>query len=196
MATDDEQFRAWVEDHRGDLLRTAILLAAGDRWAAEDLVQTTLMRLYVAWPRVRADTVEAYARRSLLNALIDHRRLDATRRELSRVELPETAVSDPSPIDTRSAVFDALAQLPVRMRAAVVMRHLLDLSVEETAEALRCRQGTVKSQTARGLDQLRTALEANGIALDPSSGPATEGPAPGAQRAGPASATTHLSSNS
>jgi RNA polymerase sigma-70 factor (sigma-E family) len=194
MATDDEQFRAWVEDHRGDLLRTAIFLAAGDRWAAEDLVQTTLMRLYVAWSRVRADTVEAYARRCLLNALIDHRRLDATRRELPRVELPETAVSDPSPIDTRSAVFDALAQLPVRMRAAVVMRHLLDLSVEETAEALRCRQGTVKSQTARGLDQLRAALEANGIALDPGSGPVTD--VSGALRPAQPSAHTHLPSNS
>jgi RNA polymerase sigma-70 factor (sigma-E family) len=196
MATDDEQFRAWVQDRRGDLLRTAIFLAAGDPWAAEDLVQTTLMRLYVAWPRVRADTVEAYARRCLLNALIDHRRLSATHRELSRVELPETAVSDPSPIDTRSVVFDALAQLPVRMRAAVVMRHLLDLSVEETAEALRCSEGTVKSQTARGLDQLRTALQAKGIALDPRSGPATDGPASDAQRAAPPSAVTHLSSNS
>jgi RNA polymerase sigma-70 factor (sigma-E family) len=196
MATDDEQFRAWVEDRRGDLLRTAIFLAAGDRWAAEDLVQTTLMRVYVAWPRVRADAVEAYARRSLLNALIDHRRLAATRRELSRVELPETAVSDPPPIDTRSAVFDALAQLPVRMRAAVVMRHLLDLSVEETAEALRCRQGTVKSQTARGLDQLRMALEAQGIALNPGSGPVTDGAASGAVCPARPSASTHLSSSS
>jgi RNA polymerase sigma-70 factor (sigma-E family) len=196
MATDDEQFRAWVQDRRGDLLRTAIFLAAGDRWAAEDLVQTTLMRLYVAWPRVRADTAEAYARRCLLNALIDHRRLSATHRELSRVEPPETAVSDPPPIDTRSAVFDALAQLPVRMRAAVVMRHLLDLSVEETAEALRCRQGTVKSQTARGLDQLRTALQAEGIALDPATGPASEDPACGASLPGQRPAATHLPSNS
>ena len=163
----DDEFRAWVEARRGDLLRTAVLLTAGDRWAAEDLVQTALTRLYVAWPRVRPDAVDAYARRCLLNVLIDHRRLAGTRREQTRSELPETPVDDRRPIDLRSAVFGALAQLPPRMRAAVVMRHLLDFSVEETAEALRCRQGTVKSQTARALDQLRAALEADGIVVDP-----------------------------
>jgi hypothetical protein len=65
------------------------------------------------------------------------------------------------------------------MRAAVVMRHLLDLSVEETADALRCRQGTVKSQTARGLDQLRIALEAEGIAVDPGVASTPESASPG-----------------
>jgi RNA polymerase sigma-70 factor (sigma-E family) len=164
--SDDEQYRAYVEARRGELLRTAVLLAAGDRWMAEDLVQTALTRLYVVWTRVRADSVDAYARRCLLNALIDHRRLAATHREHTRAELPETAVSDPSRIDVQSAVFGALGRLPPRMRAAVVMRHLLDLSVEETAAALRCRRGTVKSQTARGLDQLRAALQAEGIAVD------------------------------
>src|SRR6185312_15063164 len=96
----------------GDLLRTAVLLTAGDRWAAEDLVQTALTRLYVAWARVRPDAVDAYARRCLLNALIDHRRLAGTRREQTRGELPETPVDDRRPIDLRSAVFGALAQLP------------------------------------------------------------------------------------
>jgi RNA polymerase sigma-70 factor (sigma-E family) len=166
MRATDEQYRAYVEARRGDLVRTAIFLAAGDQWAAEDLVQTALTRLYVAWPRVRAESVDAYARRCLLNALIDHRRLAVTHREQTRAELPEVAVSDSQGIDMRSAVFGALGRLPPRMRAAVVMRHLLDLSVEETAEALRCRRGTVKSQTARGLDQLRVALQAEGIAVD------------------------------
>jgi RNA polymerase sigma-70 factor (sigma-E family) len=167
VTSDDDQFRAYVQAQRGSLLRTAMFLAAGDGWAAEDLVQTALTRLYVAWPRVRAETVDAYARRCLLNALIDHRRLAATSREESRVELPETGVDDRRPIDMQSAVFRALAQLSPRMRAAVVLRHLLDLSVDETADALRCRTGTVKSQTARGLEQMRDALEAEGIAVDP-----------------------------
>src|SRR6202012_869513 len=109
-----------------------------------------LTRLYVAWSRVRPETVDAYARRCLLNALIDHRRLAATRREDPRTELPETPGTDPPRLGLQSAVFQALAELPTRMRAAVVMRHLLGLTVEETADALDCRVGTVKSQTARG----------------------------------------------
>ncbi len=64
-------------------------------------------------------------------------------------------------------MFRALADLPTRMRAAVVMRHLLGLTVEETADALDCRVGTVKSQTARGLDQLRAALGSRGVTVDP-----------------------------
>jgi RNA polymerase sigma-70 factor (sigma-E family) len=171
MSTSDEQYRAYVEARRGELLRMAILLTAGDQWAAEDLVQTALTRLYVAWSRVRADSLDAYVRRSLLNALIDHRRLAATRREQTRADLPETAMHDSQGIDMRSAVFGALGGLPPRMRAAVVMRHLLDLSVEETAEALGCRRGTVKSQTARGLDRLRVALQAEGIVVDPAPSP-------------------------
>src|ERR1700748_1886234 len=121
MRTDDDAFRAYVEARRGDLVRTAVLLAAGGRWAAGDLVQTALTRLSVAWSRVRPETVDAYARRCLLNALIDHRRLAATRREDPRTELPETPVTDPPRLDLQSAVFQALAELPTRMRAAVVM---------------------------------------------------------------------------
>jgi RNA polymerase sigma-70 factor (sigma-E family) len=198
MTTDDDRFRAYVEERRGELVRTAVLLAAGDRWAAEDLVQTTLTRLYVAWSRVRPEAIDAYARRALLNALIDHRRLATTRREQVATELPETAVNDPAPDDTRPAVFAALAQLPPRMRAAVVMRHLLDLTVEETAAAMGCRQGTVKSQTARGLEQLRAALAAEGIAVDePASAEASNGLAAGPPPPVPAprSAGNHVPSN-
>jgi len=167
----DEQFRAFVERRRGDLVRTAILLTAGDRWAAEDLVQTALVSLYVAWPRVRPDAAEAYARRCLLNALIDHRRSAFARRERARAELPEPAGIDPDALDLQSTVFRALGRLPPRMRAAVVLRHLLDLSVEETAAALRCSTGTVKSQTARGLDQLRAVLSHHQLPAGPDRAP-------------------------
>jgi RNA polymerase sigma-70 factor (sigma-E family) len=184
MTTSDEEFRAYVQSHRGDLVRTAVFLAAGDRWSAEDLVQIALTRLYVAWPRVRAEAVDAYARRCLLNALIDHRRLSATRREETRVAVPETGVDDHRPIDMQSAVFRALAQLPARMRAAVVLRHLLDLSVDETADALRCRAGTVKSQTARGLEQMRDALGAEGIAVDLGVTPTAMSASPGGAAVG------------
>jgi RNA polymerase sigma-70 factor (sigma-E family) len=154
----DEQFRTYVLASRGRLVRTATFLASGDRFAAEDLVQTALMRLYVAWPRVRAETIDAYARKALLNALIDDRRRAFTRHERAHAQLPEIAVIDPPATDTEAAVFRALAELPPRMRAAVVLRHLCELSVTETAAALNCSEGTVKSQTARGLTQLRTSL--------------------------------------
>jgi len=166
----DEQFRGYVVSSRGKLLRTATFLTSGDAHAAEDLVQTALMRLYVAWPRVRAETVDAYARKSLLNALIDNRRRPFARHEHSHAELPEVAIADSGfgdgPTDTETAVFAALAALPPRMRAAVVLRHLCDPSVSETADALNCSEGTVKSQTARGLDHLRTTLSRRLAAAD------------------------------
>lgn len=156
--TRDEQFRSYVLASRGKLLRTATFLASGDAHAAEDLVQTALMRLYVAWPRVRQDTVDAYARKSLLNAMIDNRRRPFARHERSQAEVPDIAF-EPSPVaDTETAVFLALAELPPRMRAAVVLRHLCELTVTETADALNCSEGTVKSQTARGLAHLREKL--------------------------------------
>jgi RNA polymerase sigma-70 factor (sigma-E family) len=154
----DEQFRAYVVASRGKLLRTATFLASGDRFAAEDLVQTALMRLYVAWPRVRAETVHAYARKAMLNALIDHQRRPFVRHERTSSRMPEKPYEDVPATDPGAAVFAALAGLPPRMRAAVVLRHLSQLSISETADALGCSEGTVKSQTARGLAQLRASL--------------------------------------
>ena len=157
----DDQFRAYVVASRGGLLRTATFLASGDRHQAEDLVQTALMRLYVAWPRVRTETVDAYTRKAMLNALIDHRRRPFARHERPSPEVPEVAFEDAPRTETEAAVFRALADIPPRMRAAVVLRHLCELSVAETAAALGCSEGTVKSQTARALAQLRAALDTN-----------------------------------
>jgi RNA polymerase sigma-70 factor (sigma-E family) len=160
----DEEYRAYVEARRASLVRTATFLSCGDPHVAEDLVQTALMRMYVAWPRVRKETVDAYARKALVNALIDTRRRGFARHEYSRAELPDVvALEPPAPTDTEHAVFAALAALPARMRAAVILRHLSELSVTETAEALGCSEGTVKSQTSRALDQLRESLTAAGL---------------------------------
>jgi RNA polymerase sigma-70 factor (sigma-E family) len=154
----DEQFRAYVLANRSGLVRTATFLASGDRYQAEDLVQTALMRVYVAWPRVRTETVDAYARKAMLNALIDDRRRPFSRHERTQSHIPDVAFEDGATTETEAAVFRALAELPPRMRAAVVLRHLCELSVSETAAALCCSEGTVKSQTARALTQLRVAL--------------------------------------
>lgn len=156
----DEDFRAFVTARRAALLRTATLLAAGDTHLAEDLVQTALSKLYVAWPRVDRDRgPEHSARRILVNALVDEQRRPWRRRETSRAEVPDTT---PAPgggsTEDRDAVRSALAQLAPRMRAAVVLRHWLGYDVAECAHLLSCSEGTVKSQTARGLDRLRELL--------------------------------------
>jgi RNA polymerase sigma-70 factor (sigma-E family) len=178
-STRDAEFSAFVRDHRAELLRSACLLTAGDSHLAEDLVQTALARLYVAWPRVaRTGSAVPYVRRIIVNAHIDETRRPRWRRERSVPEtpdLPEPVASGPWPSETWSAgalsteadgvdgemVRDALATLPPRMRAAVVLRHWLDLSVEESADLLGCSTGTVKSQTAKAVAHLRVILEAS-----------------------------------
>ncbi|MER6974292.1 sigma factor-like helix-turn-helix DNA-binding protein [Nocardioides sp. NPDC000445] len=140
----DAEFEAFVRRHRAPLVGTARLLTAGDAHLAEDLVQSTLVKVYLAWGRASQHPA-AYARRTLVNCLTDHRRRPFFRREQGAVTLPEAPVEDPAMVDPE-------------LRAAVVLRHVHDLSVEEVADALSCSTGTVKSQTARGLDKLRALL--------------------------------------
>ncbi len=159
----DEEFRAFVVARRPALQRLATLLAAGDPHLAEDVVQTALTRLYVAWWRVEHDQgPEAYARRILVNAVVDERRRPWRRHETSRAELPEVAsprgAGPGGSTEDRDTVRTALAGLPPGMRAAVVLRHWLGYDVGECARLLDCSEGTVKSQTARGLDRLRDLL--------------------------------------
>ena len=145
---------------RAGLLRTATLLTAGDRHLAEDLVQSALTKLYVAWPSFqRADNPQAYTRRVLVNALSDERRRLWRRREHSTAELPELPRTDQQSEAVTDGLRTALRELPPKMRAAVVFRYFHDLTVTETAEALGCSEGTVKSQTSRALARLRSALE-------------------------------------
>jgi RNA polymerase sigma-70 factor (sigma-E family) len=158
----DDEFRAYVSERRPALLRTATLLTAGDAHLAEDLVQQTLIRMYVAWPRIqRRLGPDGYAYRTLVNVLTDQTRRGFWRRERSTDALPEPAVEPELALEERDAVRRALAALPAGMRAAVVLRHWIELDVAETAAALGCTQGTVKSQTARGLERLRDLLEAD-----------------------------------
>jgi RNA polymerase sigma-70 factor (sigma-E family) len=157
--TRDEEFREYVAERRGDLVRTATLLTAGDRHLAEDVVQSTLTQLYVAWPVFqRAGNQRAYVRRALVNALVDEKRRP-WRRERPTSDLPDHPTPDPGTSARVDQLNQALSELPPRMRAALVFRYFHDLSVADTADALGCSQGTVKSQTARALDRLRNVLE-------------------------------------
>ena len=160
----DEEFSAFVVRRRVGLLRSACLLTAGDPHLAEDLVQTALARMYVAWPKVRrSDSPDAYARRILVNAYIDEVRRPRWRREQSVAQPPDRADSRLPGLCAEAVDGDtiraALAELPRRMRAAVVLRHWMDLSVEETADLLHCSEGTVKSQTAKAITRLRGLLD-------------------------------------
>lgn len=158
---DEASYREFVSVRRRALLRTAFLLT-GDWHAAEDLVQETLTKLYVGWRRVRRrDDVGADARRTMLNAYIDSTRRP-WRREQSVAVVPDH-LGDGDPADrgapdTRSRLLTALAGVPPRQRAVLVLRFWEDLSVEQVAELLDCSTGNVKSQTARGLDRLRDVL--------------------------------------
>lgn len=113
--------------------------------------------MYLSWPRIRVETRDAYARRMLVNAYLRTSPTHA-RHERNQADVPDVGIEPAPPSDLEAAVFRALAELPPRMQAAVILRHLQDASVAETAEALGCSEGTVKSQTARGLAQLRAAL--------------------------------------
>ena len=168
-----EEFRSYVVDHRAELVRTATLMAAGDRHLAEDVVQSALTRLYLAWPAFRrAGNPRAYAHRTLYNALVDERRRPWRRRERSTADLPEPPAGKPGGNDRADLVVQALRELPTRMRAALVFRYLEDLSVADTAEVMGCAEGTVKSQTARALDRLRTILGDPDRRGDPAGGDA------------------------
>jgi RNA polymerase sigma-70 factor (sigma-E family) len=159
----DQEFSAFVRDSRVRLLQSACLLTAGDTHRAEDLVQTALARLYVAWPKVRRSGNHlGYVWRILVNSHIDETRRPYWRRERPVSEPAENAASplvDPwAGLVGGDAVRSALAALPPRMRAVVVLRHWCDLSVEETADLLNCSQGTVKSQNAKATARLRELL--------------------------------------
>jgi RNA polymerase sigma-70 factor (sigma-E family) len=155
--TDVAGYREYVAGRMDQLRRTAYLLC-GDWHTADDLVSTTLVKLLRHWQRVSTvDSLDAYVRRVLLRAWLDERRRP-WRREHVQARVPERAAPAAYDVADRMAVLDLLAELPARRRAVLVLRYFCDLSVEETAEALGCTAGTVKSQTARALDALRTRL--------------------------------------
>ena len=123
-------------------------------------MQTALVKLYVAWPRVQRDgREEAYVRTILVRANIDESRRP-WRRETSGLTGPEQSAPEPLPVEERSALFDALHELPLMQRKAVLLRHWLGLSVAETARELGISEGTVKSHTSRGVEKLQVALTA------------------------------------
>jgi RNA polymerase sigma-70 factor (sigma-E family) len=152
-----------MEARQAWLLRTAFLLT-GDHHSAEDLVQTTLAKVYLHWDKVhRRETVDAYARRILVNENNSVWRRAWKRREVSRARVPEQAATD-LPDDGSSAALWALVQaLPRRQRAVIVLRYYEELTEAETADALGISVGTVKSQASRALATLRAQAPTHGL---------------------------------
>ena len=160
MRPPDEWERDYTEfvTARGRALRRIAYLLCGDWHQADDLTQTTLTKLYLAWRRIsRSESVDGYARRTLVNAYLDEGRRP-WRREHATAELPERAAPGDLAAD-RLTLRSALATLPAAQRAAVVLRYWEDLSIAETAALLGISEGTVKSASARGLAALREVLQ-------------------------------------
>ena len=162
---DEQSFVAFATGSARSLRRTAYLIT-GDWHRADDVVQNALVKLYVAWPRlIKSGAFPTYARRAVVTSAIDEGRRP-WRRERSD---HEAGALEPDhrdrmrEVDERMVIVAALAELPPRQRATVVLRYYDELSVEETAAVLGCTTGTVKSQTARGLDALRERLVAAGV---------------------------------
>jgi RNA polymerase sigma-70 factor (sigma-E family) len=152
----EAEFVAFAEVAAPRLRRTAFMLC-GDWHPAEDLTQTALAKVFVAWRRIsRPDAAHAYAQRTLLNTFLADRRLKRPA-EVLMSRLPERTGRSAEP-EQRLAVLAALATLTPKARAVVVLRYWVDLSVEQVADVLGCSAGNVKSQSARALDKLRPLL--------------------------------------
>jgi RNA polymerase sigma-70 factor (sigma-E family) len=148
-----EGLDAFVADRGGVLLATAVLLT-GSRAAGEDLLQSALERLMRHWNRVSGDR-EGYLRRTLYHLAVDQWRSRKRRPEvLAEVEQPGQPDGTDT-LDLRQALIEALATLPPRQRAVLVLRYWEQFSEAESAEVLGCSIGTVKSTASRGLARLR-----------------------------------------
>ncbi|SDF98373.1 RNA polymerase sigma-70 factor, sigma-E family [Lentzea fradiae] len=153
-----QDFEDFVALRSQSLLRTAYLLCGGDRGAAEDILQDVLMGMYGKWRRIKTSP-EAYARASIANAAANRWRRRARKPEapFEHAETPVTAGHEQRVVNSETVV-RALAQLPKKMRAVLVLRFFDDLSEADTARALGCGVGTVKSQTSRGLARMRELM--------------------------------------
>jgi RNA polymerase sigma-70 factor (sigma-E family) len=170
-AEDEAEFREYVAGRWTWLVQAAVLLT-GDPWHAEDLAQTTPVRVFASWPRVRAaDDMDAYTMRILINQNKNRFRRRRVAEDLTDAP-PETgggrsgaggagADGDQTArVDQRAGLLAALASLPKRQREVVVLRYWEDYSEAQTAQLLGCSVGTVKSQAAKALAKLRTHASA------------------------------------
>jgi RNA polymerase sigma-70 factor (sigma-E family) len=165
---DEQEFREYFAARREAVRRSAYLLC-GDWHRADDFAQTAFVALHRRWHKIRdRGALDAYVRRSVVHAVIDESRRP-WRRERFTDDVPDVADSSTGvtelgdSVATRATLLTALRKVPPRQRAVLMLRFLEGLDVSGVAHTLGCSEGTVKSQTARGLAALRAEL---GDALD------------------------------
>jgi RNA polymerase sigma-70 factor (sigma-E family) len=163
--TDDERkevasgtsFEAFVEERAAGLVRSTALMT-GDRFAAEDLVQSALLKAWRVWWRVASsERPEAYVKKMVVNEFLKSKQKRANSEVITDSLAVEAAAQTFDVVD-RAWIGDALQRLTPRQRACVVLRYFDDLSERDTAELMKCSVGTVKSQTSRALSALRVLL--------------------------------------
>ncbi|WP_109509804.1 SigE family RNA polymerase sigma factor [Nocardioides speluncae] len=159
MIGDEAEFTALFASAWPRLFR-ATYAVAGDRELAEDALQSAFAKAWAAWPKVvAADDRLAYLRRMAINEALARHRRSWTRREVATATPPDGSLPDPTTaLSGSDATWQAVAALPPRQRAVVVLRYYEDLTEREIADILGCRPGTVKSQAAAALATLRLRL--------------------------------------
>ncbi|MGW2958275.1 SigE family RNA polymerase sigma factor [Streptomyces sp. NPDC001220] len=152
-----EDFAEFAAARAGHMYRSACLLTAGDTHLAEDLVQEALGRIYLRWSRVsRVGNPAGYAQTVLTRTFLAHRRRFSSS-ERARDSFPEFADTGADP-SLRLTLLDALARLPAKDRAVVVLRYWEDRSIHETADALNVSSAAVRTRCVRALARLRELL--------------------------------------
>ncbi|HIT76345.1 MAG TPA: SigE family RNA polymerase sigma factor [Candidatus Avipropionibacterium avicola] len=156
-----QDFSRFVAQHERMLLGFAQMIA-GHRADAEDLVQTALAKAYLKWGRLHRDDFDAvaYIRRIIINEHHSLWRRAFKRREYATEVMPEVGVEDIHPDDE---LWEQVMELPPRQRAVIALRFYSDMSVADTADVLKCSEGTVKSQTSRALTTLRGHLDVDSV---------------------------------
>lgn len=167
VVDDEDSFADYVHDSGPRLKRLAFLLT-GDLSEAEDLLQSAYIKVMPRWEKVRRyDIPDAYLRRVMISIRSSWwRRMQGREKLVADVpeSQPRTGAPDLSDsVVQQQALLQALRALPDRQRTAVVLRHWCDLSEAETADSMGCSLGTVKSNTSKGLAQLRTVLAGSSL---------------------------------
>jgi RNA polymerase sigma-70 factor (sigma-E family) len=158
---DPQAFADFVAARSGALHRAAYLMV-GDPQLAQDLLQEALTKTYVAWPRLHDSgnhaKVEAYVRKAITTTAIGWFRKRSWGERATETVPDPGSVGHADAADERAWLWQALQELPVRQRAAIVLRYYEDLTEAQTADAMGCAVGTVKSQVSAGLQKLRDRL--------------------------------------
>jgi RNA polymerase sigma-70 factor (sigma-E family) len=164
-APEEDAFRDYAAARMQCLLRTAFLLAGGDRHRAKDVVSATVLKVYISWRRASGTQhLDAYVRRILIHTWLDEQGRPWRREHV--VDMVPDAGTSLDDLDRPADLREILAGLPNRQRAVLVLRFYEDLSIDQTAEALDCTPGAVKILTNRALSTVRRRLPGMLIELE------------------------------